>query len=100
MRKLFLGLSPAIIIIAIVAWPYVLKDSISFAPRWRVGQSWKLQVFSRRGAGRPSAYYHNTWKFKVMGKKEIGDRLLYVIKAGEEEKKTGLSYEFTVASPE
>lgn len=98
MKKFIIGLSPAMIIFAIIVWPHVFKDTVSFAPQWRVGQEWKLQVFAKR-TGDSSSYYHNIWEFKIKKKAETDGGVQYTIAAREAKKQSGLGYEFTVSYP-
>lgn len=100
MRKFFIGLAPALVIVAIVAWPYLMKDTVSFAPRWKIGQTWKLQVFSDRGGDGPSPFYQNIWVFKVRERDEVDGRTEYTIAAWEAERKSGVGYEFRLSYPD
>lgn len=99
MRKFLIGVAPAILIFGVFAWFYLVKTPVDFVPVWRVGQSWKVQVFSRRAGSDKSSFYHNIWRFKVIEKKAVGGRIVYVLRADEEEKKTGKGYRFELIYP-
>ena len=100
MMKKVAGMVTAILIFSIISWFYLLKEPVVFAPSWRVGQSWEVQVFSRVPGEQSGGFYHNIWRFRVADKKIVGGQTIFEIEAHEEKRKKGISYRFEVTHPD
>ena len=99
MIKRVAGLAAAILIFSVVSWFYLLKEPVVFAPSWRAGQTWEVQVFSRTSGEQRQGFYHNAWKFRVTDKKNAGGETVFIISARENKKKAGIGYRLELTHP-
>ncbi len=68
------------------AWFALREETASFAPRWEVGQTWKVQVISGQDHDNGPGLEYRLWNFEVTEKTRIGDETFYTVKISAEGK--------------
>lgn len=100
MKRVLASLSFAGIGLVVLASYFAFsKQTVSFAPTWRVGQSWKVQAFSRQGTATKS-YSHTMWKFKVESRRQVNDETVFTIKVSAENVRGTPVYVLKLSQPE
>lgn len=89
MKKLGIGLILVLMSSVLVSRLGFREERISFAPHWRLGQSWKVRVASAQANEETQGDPYRVWTFRVTEKTVIDDHTFYTIKVSPSRKRTG-----------